>query len=71
MLTERAKLSGDVVLGKMNLILPLMGGWPRSVISHSQTHKIQLLQNAGILFEDLTDDYVRKYLNYVLEHSEN
>ena len=67
LLSERVKLGGDVVLGKMDLILPQTGGWPVSVVSHSQKHKVQQLQEAGISFEHLPNDYVRKYMKYVLE----
>lgn len=65
-LSRRSKLSGDEVLGSLDLLLPRDGGWPNSPVYYSETCKVAKLEGAGIHMGQLHDRYLDKYLESIM-----
>lgn len=58
-------MSGDQVLGSLDLLLPREGGWPNSPVYYSEGHRVDRLKEADIDTSKLHDRYVTNYLDYL------
>lgn len=61
-LHRRCRLSDDKVLGSLDLLLPREGGWPNSPVYYSESHKVEVWEEADIHLGLLHDRYVEQYL---------
>lgn len=62
-------MSGDQVLGSLDLLLPREGGWPNSPVYYSEGHRVDRLQEADIDMSTLHNRYVTNYLDYLASAS--
>lgn len=58
-------MSEDRVLGSLDLLLPMEGGWPNSSVYYSDRQKVDKLREHGIHLGKLHDRYVQNYLKYI------
>lgn len=58
-------MSDDQVLGSLDLLLPMEGGWPNPSAYYSEDKKVVKFGESGIHLGQLHDRYVQRYLEYI------